>query len=62
MSRTATKKLAAQLIGTKFTTPKDGTGTVTDVWTAGGVTWIGVTVQGGGFNGGVLKTAVRHSA
>lgn len=58
MTKSATRKLATALIGTEITTA-DGTGTVTDVWTAKGVTWIGATIKGAGFNGSDLKTAVQ---
>lgn len=58
MNRIA-KNLKAQLVGTQFETPADGTGTVTDVRNDKGVVWIFVTIPGGGFNGSQLKTAVR---
>jgi hypothetical protein len=60
--KTTARKLAQSLIGTAFTTPKDGTGTVTAVTASKGVIWIHVTVKGAGFNGSDLKTAVRHTA
>jgi hypothetical protein len=54
-----TKNQAKALIGTTYTTPADGTGTVTDAYTNKGQTFITVTIPGAGFNGSTLKCAVR---
>lgn len=52
-----TKTAAKKLIGTALTT-EAGTGTVTDAFTSRGQTWITVSIEGGGFNGSLLKTAI----
>jgi hypothetical protein len=60
--KTTARKLAAQIVGTEYATPADGTGTVTGVSAAQGEVWIFITVKGAGFNGSDLKTAVRYTA
>lgn len=59
MTKTEARKLAKSLVGSKMGSPS-GTGTVTRVWIDQfGTAWIGLTVEGAGFNGSTLKTAVK---
>jgi hypothetical protein len=58
MTKTAARKLNASLVGTEIATPA-GNATCTGVWTAKGQTWVGYQIVGGGFGGGLLKSAVR---
>lgn len=62
MTKSQARTMAKNLTGCRMDT-KDGTGVVNGVWTdQSGQGWIGVTIEGAGFNGSTLKTAIKVNA